>query len=63
MPSAASVEIPLKTLHLVIGPMVLAADVQMIGPLLLSYMSHSSDTHTAVAACSFKRMLTMTAYL
>ncbi len=60
---AASVKIPLNMLHLVIGPLVLAADVQMTEPLLLSDIAYSSDTHAAVTTCSFNCMLPMTAYL
>ncbi len=60
MPSAVSVKMSLNMLHLDIGPMCWQ---QMTGPLLLSNMSHSFDTHAAFTTRSVNCMLPMTAYL
>lgn len=60
MPSAASVETPLNMVHLVIGPMVLAADDKAFASV---QYTTQFDTHAAVTSGSFNCMLPMTAYL
>ncbi len=57
---AASVKVPLNMLHLVIGPMVLAADDRAFASV--RYITQI-DTHAAFTTSSINCMLPLTAYL
>ena len=60
MPSAVSVKVPLNMVHLVIGPMVLAADDRAFASV--RYITQI-DTHAAFTTSSINCMLPLTAYL